>query len=238
MTSEIVARPLVTITNVIWSFNTEQHRPQLLLIKRANKPFQGKWALPETLLRSHESADTACIRLIDEKIGLQVPTNSTEQLATFTNPQRVTGTRALALAYMTYLPSMPKLYPGYGATDAQWFTIEAMNNHFVIKNDQNTFTIGSPAKLAFDHDEIIQTAIQRIKNKLDYQPEILQILGSTFTLREAREVFATFLGTEPDRIDNSNFKKTHRHLFKEVGTAVLKYSGRPPKLFQLKHLTP
>lgn len=124
MDSEIIARPLVTITNVIWSFNTELHRPQLLLIKRADEPLKGHWALPETLLRSKESADAACIRLIDDKIGLQVPMNSTEQLATFTDPKRVTGTRALALAYMTYLPSTPKLHPGYGATDAQWFVLD------------------------------------------------------------------------------------------------------------------
>lgn len=81
MDSEIIARPLVTITNIIWSFNTELHRPQLLLIKRADEPLKGHWALPETLLRSKESADAACIRLIDDKIGLQVPMNSTEQLA-------------------------------------------------------------------------------------------------------------------------------------------------------------
>ena len=80
MDSKIVARPLVTITNVIWSFNTELHRPQLLLIKRADEPLKGKWALPETLLRSHESADAACIRLIDDKIGLQVPMSSTEHI--------------------------------------------------------------------------------------------------------------------------------------------------------------
>ena len=36
-----------------------------------------------------------------------------------------------------------------------------------------------------------------------------------------------------DKIDNSNFKKTHNHLFKEVGTASLQHSGRPPKLFKL-----
>ncbi|WP_421648280.1 NrtR DNA-binding winged helix domain-containing protein, partial [Levilactobacillus brevis] len=77
------------------------------------------------------------------------------------------------------------------------------------------------------------TAINRIKNKLDYQPQILRILGNTFTLRQAREVFAAFLGTTIDKIDNSNFKKTHNHLFKEVGAATLNHSGRPPKLYQL-----
>lgn len=233
MDSKIVARPLVTITNVIWSFNSELHRPQLLLIKRAEDPLKGRWALPETLLRSNESADAACIRLIDDKIGLQVAINSTEQLATFTDPRRVSGVRALALAYMTYLPQTPQLHPGYGATDAQWFSLSVMNADYVISHGQQSFTLTPTSQLAFDHAEIIQTAIKRIRNKLDYQPGVLQILGPTFTLRQAREVFATFIGTTPDKIDNSNFKKTHHHLFREVGTATLPHSGRPPKLYRL-----
>lgn len=236
MASEIIARPLVTITNVIWSFNNESHRPQLLLIKRANDPMKNHWALPETLLRSEESANAACIRLIDDKIGLQVPMSCTEQLATFTDPKRAVGTRALALAYMTYLPVTPELHPGYGATDARWFTLIADKGDFVINGHDQEFNLALPANksgLAFDHPQIIQTAIMRIKNKLDYQPSILRILGPTFTLRQAREVYAAFLQTSADQIDNSNFKKTHQRLFREVGTASMKHSGRPPKLFQL-----
>ena len=114
---KIVERPLITITNLIWSFNKETHRVQLLLVKRKDEPFADRWALPETLLllRENESADQAAVRLIKEKIGLDLPETSTEQLATFTSPHRTPGERALALTYMTYLPAMPNLRPGYGA---------------------------------------------------------------------------------------------------------------------------
>lgn len=85
---KIVERPLITITNLIWSFNKETHRVQLLLVKRKDEPFADRWALPETLLllRENESADQAAVRLIKEKIGLDLPETSTEQLATFTSP--------------------------------------------------------------------------------------------------------------------------------------------------------
>lgn len=231
---QIVARPLVTITNVIWSFNPELHKPQILLIKRAADPFKGHWALPETLLRRDESADAACIRLISDKIGLRVPLNAAEQLATFTDPQRVSGTRALALAYMTFLPTMLPLHPGYGATDAQWFVLQTTVLTPKLVHNRQILTLDKHSQLAFDHVQIICTAITRIKNKLDYQPNILKILGQSFTLRQAREVYATFLGTTAGQIDNSNFKKTHAHLFEEIGVAVTKHSGRPPKLYQLK----
>lgn len=234
MAEEIVARPLITITNIIWSFNPDTHLPQILLIKRANDPFKNKWALPETLLRRNESADAACIRLIKDKIGMSIPHGATEQLATFTDPNRVSGERVLALAYMTFLPAMPKLKPGYGATEARWFAFNFKNEHFYLKNSDIDLTLTKKSKLAFDHHLIVIEAIKRIKNKLDYQPTVLQILGPTFTLRQAREVYAIFLKTTVDKIDNSNFKKTHKKIFEEAGTASTKRSGRPPKIFKLR----
>ena len=109
---QLLTRPLITVTNLIWSFDTTNQAVQLLLVRRNQEPFTDSWALPETLLRRHESADDAAIRLIKDKIGLKLSLAATEQLATFTAPDRVPGERALALAYMTFLPSMPALTPG------------------------------------------------------------------------------------------------------------------------------
>ena len=81
MADEFLAHPLITITNVIWSFSPTTHQLQVLLIHRAGAPFAGFWALPETTLRERESADTAAIRLIRDKIGIHVNRGSTEQLA-------------------------------------------------------------------------------------------------------------------------------------------------------------
>ena len=130
---------------------------------------------------------------------------------------------------------MPKLRPGYGATDARWFAFSATANDYQLQNGTLTFQLDQQAAhLAFDHARILGVAIRRIRNKLDYQPSILQVLGHTFTLKEAREVYAPFLNTTAAAIDNSNFKKTHQHLFVEVGTAHDRTrSGRPPKLFKL-----
>lgn len=165
---------------------------------------------------------------------MSIPHGATEQLATFTDPNRVSGERALALAYMTFLPAMPKLKPGYGATEARWFAFNFKGQHFYLKNSDIDLTLTEKSKLAFDHHLIVIEAIKRIKNKLDYQPTVLQILGPTFTLRQAREVYAIFLKTTVDKIDNSNFKKTHKKIFEEVGTASTKRSGRPPKIFKLR----
>lgn len=237
----IVARPLITITNLIFSFDPATKRVQVLLIKRSQAPFLDRWALPETNLRAQESADQAAVRLVKEKIGPALPTSATEQLATFTSPHRAPGERALALAYMTFLPAVPTLAPGYGATAAAWFRLTSDGAGTInLDHGQQHFLIGkgtaAPA-LAFDHDQILGTAVTRIKNKLDYQPSILQVLGPSFTLRQAREVFAPFMGKAADQIDNSNFRKTHQHLLTEVGTSTVGgHSGRPPKIYRLRHL--
>ena len=86
MADEFIAHPLITITNVIWSFSRTTRQLQILLIHRADDPYAGYWALPETTLRVRESADAAAIRLIRDKIGVHVNRGSTEQLATFTDP--------------------------------------------------------------------------------------------------------------------------------------------------------
>ncbi len=61
--------------------------------------------------------------------------------------------------------------------------------------------------MAFDHSQIIIKAFNRIVNKMDHEPQVLQVLGDTFTITEARKVFAKFLGVDYHSIDHSNFKK-------------------------------
>ena len=93
-------------------------------------------------MRERKSADTAAIRLIRDKIGIHVNRGSTEQLATFTDPTRTPGERALALTYMTYLPTMPKLQPGYGATDARWFAFSAADEAgYQLHNGRTIFQL-------------------------------------------------------------------------------------------------
>lgn len=247
-------QPNITITNIIWSFNQTTKHVNLLLVKRANYPFKNCWALPETVMRPTESADTAALRLVREKIGLKLAGFHTEQLATFTQPNRVPGDRSLSLAYMTFLPEMPPLTAGYGATDARWFTFDYDDTRYRLQNGSLIFHTTpivdhdvyydqltdherhADTSLAFDHEWILREACERICNKLDYQPNILLILGDYFTLKRARTVFAVFRQVPLESIDNSNFKKNHKHLFQPVGTSSSTHPGRPAKEYQLSYI--
>lgn len=246
--------PAITITNLIWSFDRERQCVNLLLVRRVNAPFDDFWTLPETTMRATESADEAALRLVREKIGLKLSGFHTEQLATFTNPGRTPEQRTLSLAYMTFLPEMPPLTAGYGASDARWFTLTSDDQQYQLTNGKFRFS-ATPISaqttyyqqlatrkakpkttLAFDHDWIFKIACDRIRNKLDYQPNVLLILGDTFTLKEARQIFAVFQQISVDDIDNSNFKKNHRNIFSSVGISSNKRPGRPAKVYRLNYL--
>lgn len=246
---EIISRPIVTVTNVIWSYDFTTEEVVVLLAKKADEPFKGYWSLPETFLRSTEDADSAALRLISDKIGVQLDSFNTEQLATFSSVVRTKSDRQLALAYMSFLPKMPELTPGVGAVNVAWVPVKALQNNFYLvhpefsiklpnttPNDfyQNLTVQSNQSQLAFDHELIIQTAITRVRNKLDYAPSILRILGNHFTLKNARKIYANFLGISESAIDNSNFRKTHDHLFFETGAVTTVGKGRPAKLYQLK----
>lgn len=62
---------------------------------------------------------------------------------------------------------------------------------------------------------------------------ILLVLGASFTLKDARMVYSPFLKTPINQIDNSNFKKSHRHLFTAVGTSADNRPGRPARVYKL-----
>ncbi|WP_443098515.1 NrtR DNA-binding winged helix domain-containing protein, partial [Vagococcus lutrae] len=71
--------------------------------------------------------------------------------------------------------------------------------------------------LAFDHSQIIIKAFNRITNKMTHEPQVLQVLGESFTITEARKVFAKFWGIDYHTIDHSNFKKSLMGFLDEVG---------------------
>ncbi|GAA2984650.1 NUDIX domain-containing protein [Lentilactobacillus parakefiri] len=252
--TNILERPFITITNLIWSFDHTTNQVNLLLVKRDNPPYSGYWALPETFMRENESAEEAALRLVREKIGMDLTGSHTEQLATFTNPRRTPGDRAISLAYMTFLPDKPLLKAGYGASDARWYTMGYTQRAYSFGDGERLFhTTQMPVQrayydsfdrdqvkagqhLAFDHEWILKVACDRIRNKLDYQPNVLLILGSSFTLKNARRVYSPFLKTPVSDIDNSNFKKSHQELFTDLGTSEVKGPGRPARLYKLAHL--
>ena len=90
-------------------------------------------------------------------------------------------------------------------------------------------------KLAFDHNEIIQMGLERLRNKIDWEPVGFNLLPKNFTLAELRELYEVIKGEE---LDPSNFRRwvtSKEKDFIEPTTHIRKGAvGPQPTLYRFK----
>src|SRR5207249_10371740 len=122
---------------------------QILLVKRRAWPYEGMWAIPGGFVNMDESLETAAKRELQEETGVQDV--YMEQLYTFGDPKRDPRTRVITVGYFALLDS-ERLQVGAAddAADVGWFSVSHL------------------PPLAFDHEEIIHYALQRLRGKLEY----------------------------------------------------------------------
>ena len=176
-------RPAVSTDCVIFGFDGGEL--QLLLIERGNEPYKGKWALPGGFLNMDEDADTCARRELQEETGMEKL--YMEQLYTFSGVDRDPRGRVLTVAYYALVKlSDYQVKAGDDAVNARWFALSDLPD------------------LAFDHADIIQTAIGRLRGKIKYQPLGFELLPEQFTIPELQRVYESSLQTVLDR---RNFRK-------------------------------
>lgn len=230
--------PSVTVDNVLFRYNKEQDQLNLLLIQRLAHPYQHSWALPGGFVEKGESTDESCIRETFEETGVTVTSQQIEQLHTFSTPHRDPRGWVITVSYIAFVNASP-IQAGDDAKKAAWFTVKRAAETLLLSEAATTIQLSlldgasfGPDTLAFDHAHILQKAFQRILNKLYHEPRLLQLLGSEFTITEARKLYAHFLGCDYREIDHSNFKKNLSPSLKEVGEKSTGI-GRPAKYYQV-----
>lgn len=207
--------PHPAVTTDVVLFTIREQKLQLLLIRRRNPPFQGQWALPGGFIDMDEDLAACALRELKEETG--IANVYLEQLYTFGKPGRDPRERVISVAYYGLAPSENlTLEPASDATAAAWFALDAL-----------------PA-LAFDHQEIVEKARERLVAKLEYSTIAFQFLPKQFTLSELQDVYE-IIRAEP--IDKRNFRKwiLGRNLIEETGGERRNGSHRPAKLFRNKH---
>jgi len=177
------ARPALTVDCVV--FGLDEGELQLLLIQRGLEPFKGKWALPGGFVRMEESLDQAALRELEEEAGLNKV--YLEQLYTLGTVDRDPRERIVTVAYYALVKLGDHLPKGASDADnAAWFAVSEI------------------PKLAFDHEDIIETALQRLKSKLRYEPVGFELLPKKFTLTQLQHLYEAVLETA---LDKRNFRK-------------------------------
>ncbi|HEU4647741.1 MAG TPA: NUDIX domain-containing protein [Gemmatimonadales bacterium] len=173
----------VTVDVVIFAIRDETL--QVLLVQRGVAPFQGRWALPGGFIREDESLEAAALRELGEETGLRDV--YLEQLYTFGAPKRDPRGRVITVAYYALIGAGNRvLTAGTDAAAARWWPA------------------GSPPPLAFDHRDILDYAIERLRNKLEYTTVGFQLLPKRFTLTQLQRVYEAILGRA---LDKRNFRR-------------------------------
>ena len=91
------------ITTDVVIFTIKNNKLQVLLVKRANEPFKGRWAIPGGFIRLSENLDNAALRILKEKTN--VDNIYLEQLYTFGDPLRYPSSRVITCAYFALIRS-------------------------------------------------------------------------------------------------------------------------------------
>lgn len=176
-------------------------RPAVLLVRRAEHPHAGRWALPGSFVGLDETLDTAAVRVLREKAGFfpaEAAGAHLEQLYTFGALDRDPRMRIVTVAYLALLPEAAvtralESEAGLSAAilDVPWAGEAGGPVAAFAEGDRNRT---KPLSLAFDHAEILALAILRLRGKLDYSDIGFALLPEAFTLRQLQDVYEAILG--------------------------------------------
>lgn len=189
------ARPALAVDLVV--FTALDALLRVLLVRRGEPPFEGRWALPGGFVRvgdgkhdQGEDLDAAAARELAEETGLPPGAAYLEQLAAFGRAGRDPRMRVVSVAYFALVrPTLaPLVRAGGDAGDAR----------FVPLGEARALS------LAFDHGDILRAAVARIRAEIDRGPLPFELVPETFTIPELRAVFDVVKGAPQDP---GNFRK-------------------------------
>jgi 8-oxo-dGTP diphosphatase len=185
------------------------HAPVALAVQTTEK----LWALPGGFAGPGETPEQTAIRKLQEKTGLEHI--YLEQLATFADPDRDPRGWIPTVAHLALVPTETE--PTDPAAD------------WVPATD--------PPALAFDHAQILATAIERVRGKLWWSNIAVGILPAEFTLAQAREVYEAIAGTA---YDPSTFARDLRStgLIIQTDTEPAATGGRPANRYRFVQQQP
>jgi 8-oxo-dGTP diphosphatase len=183
----------VAVSTVIFSVRRSVGDEPVLslpLVRRTRDPYDGRWALPGGWLDPAESLDAAASRTLEETTGLTP--SYLEQLYAFGAVDR-SPTRVVSIVYWALLRS--------DEVDAQ---VAAHARQGDAPENVEWFDATDLPPLAFDHNDIVEYTLWRLRNKVGYSRIAHGLLPDEFTLADLREVTETILGR---RLDPANFRR-------------------------------
>lgn len=168
--------PAVTADCVIFGFDGVGIK--VLLIQRGGEPYKDKWAFPGGFMNIDETIEECAKRELEEETGLK--TTSVEQFHTFSDVNRDPRERVITVAHYA-LVRLEEVKGGDDARSAQWFAMNEIPS------------------LAFDHDRILRMAVNRLKERICFEPIGFELLPEIFTMSALQNLYESILEMKFDR---------------------------------------
>ena len=206
-----------TLSVVVVIFTVVDGDLQALLIRRSAEPHQGVWAIPGGLLIPGESlVDAATRKLVDETGVRDV---FLEQLYTFDDLDDVTPGETLAMTYFSLVDHQRVRLADRADWQPAWFSMQEL------------------PELAFNNERVLEYALERLRNKLQYTNVAYSLLPGRFTLSQLQRVYESILGRE---MDKRNFRKRvlSLEIIESTGEHQAEGAGRPALLYEFTSQEP
>jgi ADP-ribose pyrophosphatase YjhB (NUDIX family) len=175
-------RILVAVDCIIFGFDGKQL--QALLIKRGFEPEKGNWSLMGGFTNQNESTDQAAVRILLQLTGLH--NIYMEQLYCFSDVNRDAAGRVISIAYFALI------------------NIEDYNEQMQFEHEARWFELSKIPSLIFDHNQMVQTAKQRLQQKVSNHPIGFELLPEKFTLPQLQNLYEAIYESA---LDKRNFTR-------------------------------
>jgi len=220
VTNGHVAQHAIAVDVVL--FTIQGGTLKVLLVKQDRSPSRGAWSLPGGIVGPDESVDDAALRELQE--ATNIGNIYLEQLYTFGEPNRDPRGRIVTVAYYALVswqqfqlkvrprPAQAAGRGGPRVSEASWFSVKRLPS------------------LVLDHQRIVDYALERLRNKINYTTVGFQSLPRQFTLTELQSSYEVILSK---RLDKRNFRRKMLQLGILKGTRDFKANGRqrPARLY-------
>ena len=171
---------LLAVDCIIFGFDQEQLK--ILLIKRNFEPEMGKWSLIGGFLKKSETLDDAANRILFALTGIS--NIYMEQLYTFSEIDRDPQERTLSSAYYALINIEDSDEDSSALYTAKWFNVN------------------EAPRLIFDHQQMVDRAIKRLRRRAISKPTGFELLPEKFTMLQLQHLYEAILN---QKLDKRNF---------------------------------
>ena len=202
----------VSVDCVIFGYSEAQSL-QVLLLTCNMAPYDGLWGLLGDLLHPDENLEEAPSRILRERAGLLDVYY--EQVQTFGRVNRHPIGRVVSTAFYSLVQISSIPLPSSSFNRVRWFNIDELDH------------------LAFDHQEIIETCLARLRRRLRESPLGFNLLPQKFSLPQLQTLYEVALDIT---LDKRNFRRKIKSLeiLEELDEYQSDVGHRPGRLYQFR----